>query len=50
MVTVRLTINGVPTVLDIDSRQSILDLLREKLNLSGTKKGCDQGAWEPARC
>lgn len=37
-------VNGQSTALDIDSRLSILDLLREKLDLTGTKKGCNQGA------
>jgi xanthine dehydrogenase YagT iron-sulfur-binding subunit len=41
---VHLTINGKQRTLDIDPRQSILDVLREKLNLTGTKKGCNQGA------
>ena len=41
---VRLTINGQRHALDIDPRQSVLDLLRETLNLTGTKKGCNQGA------
>nr|WP_255607536.1 (2Fe-2S)-binding protein [Phyllobacterium sp. 2063] len=43
-VTVALTVNGTTHTLDIDPRQSILDVLREKLDLSGTKKGCNQGA------
>src|ERR1700680_2477650 len=29
---------------ELDSRMSLLDLLREHLNFTGTKKGCDQGA------
>lgn len=41
---VRLTINGKERHLDVDPRQSLLDLLREKLDLTGTKKGCNQGA------
>lgn len=39
-----LTINGEPKRLSIDPRQSLLDLLRETLGLTGTKKGCNQGA------
>jgi xanthine dehydrogenase YagT iron-sulfur-binding subunit len=42
--TVELTINGRPERLDLDPRTSLLDLLREHLQLSGTKKGCNQGA------
>jgi xanthine dehydrogenase YagT iron-sulfur-binding subunit len=41
---VRLTVNGQQQDLDIDVRESLLDVLRETLNLTGTKKGCNQGA------
>ncbi|WP_326568824.1 (2Fe-2S)-binding protein [Amycolatopsis rhabdoformis] len=41
---IRLTINGAVHELKVDPRTSILDLLRERLHLTGTKKGCDQGA------
>jgi xanthine dehydrogenase YagT iron-sulfur-binding subunit len=41
---VELTINGTPRRLDLDPRTSLLDLLREHLHLTGTKKGCNQGA------
>lgn len=37
-------INGVPVQAEFDPRTSLLDLLREHLHLTGTKKGCDQGA------
>lgn len=37
-------INGTETALPADARVSLLDLLRETLNLHGTKKGCNQGA------
>ena len=37
-------INGSVEDLPADPRASLLDLLRERLNLPGTKKGCDQGA------
>jgi xanthine dehydrogenase YagT iron-sulfur-binding subunit len=40
---VRLTVNGEARLLEIDVRTSLLDLLREILDLTGTKKGCDQG-------
>lgn len=42
-VTVQLTVNGEPRLADIDIRTSLLDLLREHLELTGTKKGCDHG-------
>ena len=43
MVSVQLTVNGQVRQLEIDPRQSLLDVLRENLDLTGTKKGCDQG-------
>lgn len=43
MVSVSLTINGRLYALSLDSRTTLLDLLREHLDLTGTKKGCDQG-------
>jgi xanthine dehydrogenase YagT iron-sulfur-binding subunit len=39
-----LIVNGAPVDLPADPRVSLLDFLREQLHLSGTKKGCDQGA------
>jgi xanthine dehydrogenase YagT iron-sulfur-binding subunit len=39
-----ISINGAQTALPADARVSLLDLLREQLHLSGTKKGCNQGA------
>jgi xanthine dehydrogenase YagT iron-sulfur-binding subunit len=39
-----ISINGVQRELPGDARVSLLDLLREHLHLSGTKKGCNQGA------
>jgi len=41
--TVNLTINGKQQMLNLDSRVTLLDALREKLALTGTKKGCDHG-------
>ncbi len=39
-----LTINGVTTTVALDDpRVTLLDLLRERLQLTGTKKGCDRG-------
>lgn len=40
---VSLTINGKKQLLNLDSRVTLLDALREKLALPGTKKGCDHG-------
>ena len=42
-VDVGLTVNGVRHALKVDSRTTLLDLLREHLGLTGTKKGCDHG-------
>jgi xanthine dehydrogenase YagT iron-sulfur-binding subunit len=42
--TVRMTINGEERVIEVDNRTSLLDMLRERAGLTGTKKGCDQGA------
>src|SRR5438093_4340565 len=41
--TINLTVNGAPQAITLDVRTSLLDLLRERLHLSGTKKGCDHG-------
>src|SRR5918998_578626 len=38
-----LSVNGVRHVVDAEARVSLLDALREHLELTGTKKGCDQG-------
>jgi xanthine dehydrogenase YagT iron-sulfur-binding subunit len=43
-VNVALSINGTVQSVWIEPRVSLLDLLRERLHLTGTKKGCDQGA------
>jgi xanthine dehydrogenase YagT iron-sulfur-binding subunit len=40
---VSLRINGEQHELDFDNRVTLLDLLRERLNLTGAKKGCDHG-------
>lgn len=40
---VNLTVNGQKHVLNIDERTSLLDALRENLQMTGTKKGCDHG-------
>ena len=39
-----LTVNGVKRTIQLDDpRVTLLDLLRERLELTGTKKGCDRG-------
>jgi xanthine dehydrogenase YagT iron-sulfur-binding subunit len=42
--SIRLAINGSPQTISLDDpRVTLLDLLRERLDLTGTKKGCDRG-------
>jgi xanthine dehydrogenase YagT iron-sulfur-binding subunit len=41
--TLRLTVNGAPRTLTVEPWVTLLDLLREQFQLTGTKKGCDQG-------
>ena len=40
---VTLKVNGRQHTIAVDTRTTLLDLLREQLHLTGTKKGCDQG-------
>jgi xanthine dehydrogenase YagT iron-sulfur-binding subunit len=42
-VKVKLKVNGKAYALDIDPRVTLLDALRERLYLTGSKKGCDHG-------
>jgi xanthine dehydrogenase YagT iron-sulfur-binding subunit len=43
-VTTQLKINGAAVALTHEARVSLLDLLRERLQMTGTKKGCNEGA------
>jgi len=38
-----LTVNGRPTTVHVEPWVTLLDLLRDRLHLTGTKKGCDHG-------
>jgi len=40
---IALQVNGVTHRLSVDTRTTLLDALRERLGLTGTKKGCDHG-------
>ena len=40
---VSITVNGMARELELDTRTTLLDALRERLQLPGTKKGCDHG-------
>jgi len=42
-VNVALKVNGAMQKVTVDSRMTLLDTLREKLDLTGSKKGCDHG-------
>jgi xanthine dehydrogenase YagT iron-sulfur-binding subunit len=37
------TVNGESRAVEVDNRTTLLDLLRERLDLTGSKKGCDHG-------
>ncbi|MGH8852980.1 MAG: aldehyde dehydrogenase iron-sulfur subunit PaoA [Telluria sp.] len=41
--SIRLKVNGIEHQLMVDPRTTLLDALRERLHLTGSKKGCDQG-------
>ena len=41
---VKMRVNVADKELEVDNRTSLLDMLRERAGLTGTKKGCDQGA------
>jgi xanthine dehydrogenase YagT iron-sulfur-binding subunit len=43
LLKVNLKINGKSHTLDVDPRVTLLDALRERLQLTGSKKGCDHG-------
>lgn len=49
-VDVTLRINGEDKHLDIDERTTVLDVLREHIGLTGSKKGCDHGNAARAPC
>jgi xanthine dehydrogenase YagT iron-sulfur-binding subunit len=44
MIDVTLRVNGADHALRLDPRTTLLDALRDALGLTGTNKGCDQGA------
>jgi len=44
LMEIRLKVNGDTERLVVDPRVTLLDALRDRLELSGTKKGCDHGA------
>jgi xanthine dehydrogenase YagT iron-sulfur-binding subunit len=42
-ISIQLTVNGTAHQVTLDPRSSLLDVLRERFALTGTKKGCDHG-------
>jgi xanthine dehydrogenase YagT iron-sulfur-binding subunit len=43
LVSVKLTVNGQARTITVEPRTTLLDALREKLTMTGTKKACDRG-------
>jgi CO/xanthine dehydrogenase Mo-binding subunit/aerobic-type carbon monoxide dehydrogenase small subunit (CoxS/CutS family) len=41
--TIRVTVNGVPRQVEVEDRWTLVELLRDHLQLTGTKIGCDRG-------
>jgi len=41
--SIQLTVNGKTCSLEVESDRSLLEMIREDLNLTGTKRGCDKG-------
>jgi aerobic-type carbon monoxide dehydrogenase small subunit (CoxS/CutS family) len=39
-----LTVNGIDYILEVNAGEMLLDVIRDHLNLTGTKTGCDSGA------
>lgn len=48
--TITVTVNGLPQARSLDTRMSLLDLLREELGLTGSKKGATTASAERAPC
>jgi xanthine dehydrogenase YagT iron-sulfur-binding subunit len=44
LIALSMSLNGAAVELRIPSHETLLDVLRDRLTLTGTKKGCDQGA------
>jgi len=43
-VKVRFSVNGEPAEVDVEPRELLLDVVRDRLGLTGTHAGCEQGA------
>ncbi|HOC52781.1 MAG TPA: 2Fe-2S iron-sulfur cluster-binding protein, partial [Caldisericia bacterium] len=44
MEKINFKVNGVLKTVEIEGYESLLEILREKFNLTGTKRGCDDGS------
>lgn len=44
MEKIKFKVNGVERVLEVEGNENLLDILREKLNLTGAKRGCDDAS------
>lgn len=44
MEKIKFKVNGVEKVLEVEGNENLLDILREKLNLTGAKRGCDDAS------
>ena len=43
MVEIKFTLNGLATKLEVNPHETLLEVLRDRLKLTGTKKGCNKG-------
>ena len=43
MIEIKCTVNGKPTQVRIEEGETLLDMIRERLGLTGTKRGCEVG-------
>ena len=41
---IHLTVNGAPAEVAVDERESLTDMLRQRLGLTSVKKGCEAGS------
>jgi len=48
--SLNLHVNGAVHAVEAPANATLLDVLRERLHLTGSKKGCDHGQCGPARC
>ncbi len=41
---IKFKVNGIEKILEVEGNENLLDILREKLNLTGAKRGCDDAS------